>query len=694
MSKKINYWHFFKEKILPFFLSILVIIFWYISYGIDSEINIVRTIGSYIDDTLLYKRIYSDNNHANEVVIVKIDERTLNDLQKSDIKVLSFSKELYGQAITNLIEHYKVSTIWVDIIFANSSHYGEEDEKKLKDVLDSYHDKIVIASRWDMKDTPLCLYSDAKHGAIEIVSEHRVRKTSISFKEYDISQKCKNATKNIHGIEAFWVEVYKSFLSTLPNKIKAKNSLRYLGHKLKEQKQENAGRFYFNYSTNKENNTGTFGFRSYSLIDIIEKKEIDLEGKIILIGEVGTVLHDTQFTPINFTYQMPGVEIHANIVTSLLYNSYLTQAANNLIIILSYLSSCLLFFTIIYTRTLTNTLIAIFLLLIHLIIGLQLFVVGVIYPVFFMMYITLLSFITAYIYKFSITDKNRRFLKRAFSMYVSPDMVDIIYKDPTKLNLKWESSKITVFFSDIANFTTLGESMKTEELFYFLNDYFSEMTKVLLMHQGTLDKYIGDAVMAFFGAPLKVENHELQACKTALAQQKRLIVLNKRNKEKWLPEIQIRIGINTGEVMHGNLWSSGKKINYTVIGDDVNIASRLEGLGKVYGTNILISENTYKKVKDDFLFRQLDTIMVKWKTKAVKIYELLWELKEKENYESLIADYSRALNEYYSNNYNDALKIFASIKNDTASKLMIERIKEIQSGKTHLEKWAYKFTQK
>jgi len=153
--------------------------------------------------------------------------------------------------------------------------------------------------------------------------------------------------------------------------------------------------------------------------------------------------------------------------------------------------------------------------------------------------------------------------------------------------------------------------MKPDELFDFLNLYFSEMTKILIKNQGTLDKYIGDAVMAFFSAPLKVDRHSYLACKTALEQSEKLKKINLENALKNLPHIEIRIGINTGEAMHGNLGSKGKKINYTVIGDNVNLASRLEAINKNYGTHMIVSESTYKTVQDDFIFRELDTIQVK-----------------------------------------------------------------------------------
>ena len=207
--------------------------------------------------------------------------------------------------------------------------------------------------------------------------------------------------------------MYQSYLKNLKNKIKRKKALKQLQINLEDQYTKNNGDFYFNYSTNLEENEQTFGFRSYSLIDILEGKEIDLEGKIVLIWEVGTVLHDTHFTPINFQYQMPGVELHANIITSMLYSSYLENLEDDILILIACFSILWVMITVINTRTFTNILAIIFFLLIHLIVWLQLFVNGIIYPVFFMMYVIILSFIVSYIYKLTITDKNRRFLKES-----------------------------------------------------------------------------------------------------------------------------------------------------------------------------------------------------------------------------------------------------------------------------------------
>ena len=180
--------------------------------------------------------------------------------------------------------------------------------------------------------------------------------------------------------------------------------------------------------------------------------------------------------------------------------------------------------------------------------------------------------------------------------------------------------QLTVFFSDVRGFTTLSESMTPQELLNHLNEYFTVMTNIILEYKGTLDKYVGDEIMCFWGAPLPQEEHALLACQCALRQQKALDELN----ESWPPEkrISIGIGINSGIMTVGNVGSEGR-MNYTLMGDPVNLGARLEGTNKQYGTTIIISEFTYGLVKDQVVARELDNIRVKGKNKPVLIYELI-----------------------------------------------------------------------
>jgi len=198
--------------------------------------------------------------------------------------------------------------------------------------------------------------------------------------------------------------------------------------------------------------------------------------------------------------------------------------------------------------------------------------------------------------------------------------VNILLKNPEKLNLGGEDRDVTIMFSDIRGFTSLSEGMSPQELVSLINVYLSRMTDIIMENRGTVDKYIGDAIMAFWGAPLDDPEHPYRACKAALEMLEALKKINET-----LPEnrrIDIGIGINTGLATIGNMGSTRKK-NYTAMGDTVNLASRLEGVNKVFHTRVIISEYTYERVKDRFLCRQLDVIRVKGKTVPVKIYELI-----------------------------------------------------------------------
>lgn len=193
---------------------------------------------------------------------------------------------------------------------------------------------------------------------------------------------------------------------------------------------------------------------------------------------------------------------------------------------------------------------------------------------------------------------------------MDPEVVEKIAANPESLHLGGEKRDVAVFFSDIAGFTTISESIGTERLFALIGEYLSQMTDILIRNKGTLDKYVGDAVMGLFGAPLRIDRPEALACKTALEQQSRLRMLRSKWKKEGLPKVEARIGIHAGEAMIGNIGSK-TRFNYTAMGDTVNLASRLEGVNKEYGTFICVSETVVERTGSEFVFRELDTIKVK-----------------------------------------------------------------------------------
>jgi adenylate cyclase len=224
-------------------------------------------------------------------------------------------------------------------------------------------------------------------------------------------------------------------------------------------------------------------------------------------------------------------------------------------------------------------------------------------------------------YKVGVEEREKRKIKNIFSKYLSSNVVEELIKSED-IKLGGERKEITVLFSDIRDFTSMSEKLTPEEVVSMLNEYLSEMTDIIFANKGTLDKFIGDAVMAVFGSPIFLADHAQRAVRTAVMMIKRLNELN----EKWVKEgkrtLKIGIGINSGEVIAGNMGSL-KRMEYTVIGDNVNLASRLESMNKELGTEILISENTYKEVKDIVKVRKFENIKIRGKEESITVYEVL-----------------------------------------------------------------------
>jgi adenylate cyclase len=215
-------------------------------------------------------------------------------------------------------------------------------------------------------------------------------------------------------------------------------------------------------------------------------------------------------------------------------------------------------------------------------------------------------------------------VRSAFGQYLSPEVIRRLLVNPQLVEPR--KTEITVLFSDIRGFTTISERLDAQELALFLNGYLSDMTRIVFDTRGTLDKYIGDAVMAFWGAPYENSEHALQACIAALEMMKRVRALQKKWVEEGKPPLDIGIGLNSGVASVGNM-GSALHYGYTALGDAVNLSSRLEGLNKDYGTHIIVNESTYAAAKDSgFLFRELDLIRVKGKLQPVTIYELYGHL--------------------------------------------------------------------
>jgi adenylate cyclase len=386
------------------------------------------------------------------------------------------------------------------------------------------------------------------------------------------------------------------------------------------------------------------------------------KGKEVIIGGTAPGLLDTRPTPFTSLEVYPGMEIHATMLSNLLNEHFLRDLPRSiayLIIILFALLGAVIFFRI---RRLSAAITA-FLVLLVAFVGLTFFLfyhekmwLPMVTPS-----IALIStFAFSAFFSYATEGRQRRELRRAFNRYLSPAVVSQIVESSGALELGGNTVEGTVYFSDIKDFTNIAESMQPKELVAYLNEYFSLASDLILKRDAMLDKYIGDAIMAIFGAPVPKPDHAKLACLTALEIQRSLEAFYKK-KSAQTPRFTTRIGLNSGKMIVGNIGST-KRLDFTAIGDTVNLASRLEGVNKFFGTRIIISENVFKLAKDAIEARELDLIRVKGKTVPIRIYELVGEHGTlNENTKEFLALFDEALKYYRNKQFDQAARQFDNL---------------------------------
>jgi adenylate cyclase len=401
-------------------------------------------------------------------------------------------------------------------------------------------------------------------------------------------------------------------------------------------------------------------FRHYPISDILARKTPpgSFKDKIVLVGATAVGIYDLRNTP--FSPVFPGVEIHANVISNILRGEFINKPKWTRIydgITILFLGS-LIGFVVPRLSPVKGMLFALMLFTLHILSSYWLFShqriwASMVYP--------LLAGVLVYtcmtVYHYMTEERERKKIRGAFSYYVSSSVVNEMLKNPEKLKLGGDKRDLSVLFSDIRGFTTISEGLAPEELVHLLNEYLTVMTNVVFKYDGTLDKYMGDAVMAIYGAPLDQPDHPHRACRSALDMIEEL----KRLNEKWIREgkrpLDIGIGINTGMMMVGNMGSE-QRFDYTVMGDAVNLGSRLEGANKNYKTNILISEFTQERVKDAFVCMELDSVQVKGKLKPVRIFQLVGGDEVPRIRKEAIAIFHQGLQLYKKQKWEEAIDRF------------------------------------
>ena len=412
-----------------------------------------------------------------------------------------------------------------------------------------------------------------------------------------------------------------------------------------------------------------------SFLDVVTGKipPTYFKNKIVILGITEVGAGDVASTPIG---AIPGPLLHYTFISNLLENHIiiehdeLTSVLVSLMVLLPFIL-VLLFKKILYRVVLNLIIYTLLYSYVRYIFITDMIYIDLFYPLVSLLF----SFVVIEAINFNLQEKSSKFMRGAFSSYLSADLLDQLIANPEALSLGGESKELSILFSDIRGFTTISESMDPVSLINLLNRYFTPMTNAVLENNGMLDKYIGDAVMAFFNAPITIKNHADASCYAALEMITKLELLNKELSLENIKPIKIGVGINTAEVVVGNM-GSDTRFNYTVIGDGVNLASRIEGLTKNYGVNILITEFTVMKLNNDFVYREVERVKVKGKDCAVLLYELMPISDKAKEIKQL---YDEALKCYKDNDYDKAKVLFETLVqnyDDSVSKYFLPLVEK------------------
>jgi len=582
---------------------------------------------------------------SDEIVLIVVDQGSLQAAQRQGIN-WPWPRQMYAP-IVQFCALSGARALAFDVLFTEPSSYGVEDDRLLAESLKQNGHAFlpIFLSRqerpeyaWekdilkrislplrDQSDQPPSAYASSLP-PIQILADSAIGLGNVAIPPD--SDGIYRRLPLVFFYRKHWIpSLGLSLFGHLQGKesvVLEKNGLQIMGVRIPLDSQ---GNFLLSYYSQERD------YPRFSAFNVIQSFQAIQEGskpvyspqvfrdKIVLVGFTAAGLFDMKPTPISALN--PGMTIHATLVANLLHKDFRVRISPAVALGLAAGIGLIMGVTVMFVPTLW-----------------QLALITLAYAGGLFFFIELafrqniwvdavllsaslgLAFAMSSAFSYATEGRQRRQIKQVFTHYMSDLLIQDLLKNPDKVRLGGEKRVLTVFFSDLAGFTSLSEKLTPEKVVMLLNRYLTAMTDIILASGGLIDKYEGDAIMAFWGAPLPQEDHALRACRAALENQSRLAELRQEFIATGLPPVHARIGINTGEMIIGNMGSS-QRFDFTVIGDSVNLASRLEGAGKEYGTSILIAEETYRRASDGVEVRELDLLRVKGKDKPVRIYELL-----------------------------------------------------------------------
>ncbi|MEE0999625.1 MAG: CHASE2 domain-containing protein [Treponemataceae bacterium] len=639
---------------------------------------------------------------SEDICFIELDQASLDWASEEMGWAWPWPRSAYGD-IVNYFTMANANSLVFDVLFTEPSVYGPEDDQAFAEACEK--NGKVIQTIYEDGNTGKSLYpvspikeATAGFGVINSAMDDDdiIRRAKLFF--------------NIDG-KTFTSLGYEAFLSGFFKDLEEANSQN------QDISQLTIDTFSTNFSFLEDDGSVYLRFQSsiddylpYRASDILESYYAILRGEEPLIPPenfedtytffafYAPGLFDICSVPNNQVY--PGVGVHITLLDNLLNQQFITKSPWYISLIWILILSVLGTLTVLISekqKSTKKTMLSIILIpsfIVGVIIGASfgLFILGFWIPLIIPLFAYLFSFFGCFIFSYSQEGKQRRFIKSAFSQYVSPTVIENLIQNPSSLKLGGEKRRLSIFFSDIQGFTSISENIPPEELTEFLNDFLSEMSNIILKYGGTIDKYEGDAIVAFWNAPTNVENHELCALEAALECQNLLENMRATYTYRLGSPVYMRIGLNTGDAVVGNL-GSRERFDYTMIGDSVNLAARLEGLNKEFGTYTMCSKNlkeAAEKINPSLLWRELGRVAVVGKKTAVTVYEPLSKAFYSENKNVFdIFDQGREL--FYKGNFKEAKELFSSIQEqDNPAAAYVKKCEKLInqfSNDSSLENW-------
>lgn len=645
-----------------FFISIPVffILLFFIYLGVFNQAEYF-----FYDDRM--NKTASYFSPSDEIVLVLVDQKSLNYAASERGWTWPWPREAYAE-IVDFFSGGGAKSVAFDMLFTEPSSYGDADDKKFADA--SKESGIVIQTVFFDRGQRIFPIDEIASSARLIGNVNSLPDSDGTIRRARLFYSWKNYKIPTLGIASYFVGGDED--EALPEELNlrfTKSIDDYLpysaGDILKAQADIRAGRES-------------------------ELNPEDFEDMYVFFGLYAPGLFDICQTPVSASY--PGVGIHITLLDNILSGNRIVKTGfliNALIILICIILAGLpeIFSEKIKSRTASISINAVSFLVfvaLYLFIAYYLFRLGIAIPAASVLAGMVLSFVASLAVSYMVEGKQRRYLKNAFKQYLSPAVIEQLIADPSQLKLGGERKEISIFFSDLQGFTSISESLTPEALTELLNDYLSDMSKIILDSGGTIDKYEGDAIIAFWNAPARVEHHARSALEAAWACQKKLeerrADFEKRAQGR---PFKMRIGLNTGFAIVGNM-GSVSRFDYTMLGDSVNLAARLEGLNKQFGSYTMCAEAAKKQAEESgtvLKFRELARAAVVGKSEPVVVYEVMDEKTYNEK-KALLDSFDRGLKEFYAGNFKEALNIFAQTEEaDPPSKHYAEKCKTLISQK-------------